>query len=234
MSWTTQPHGPLEQHAENLWSLEGSMKGLPLKRRMTVARRKDGSLVIHSAVALAEPQMAELEALGKPAVLVVPSGYHRIDAPRFKARYPELTVLAPVRARKKVEERVAVDGTYEDFAADEVVELRTLQGTGGAEGLMLVRSSDGLTAVVNDVIFNMDRGSGLRQSLMYSVFGWGPGARVSRLAKLGIVKDRGVLRRELSTLAEDPALVRLIVAHDKVATGPDAAAAIRQALTHIA
>ncbi len=233
-SWGTLPHGPIERLAENLWSVEGSLKGMSLKRRMTVARRQDGGLVIHSAIAMAEPQMAELEALGKPAFLLVPNAYHRVDAPRYKARYPELVVLAPAHSRKKVAERVAVDGSYEDFPADETIELVTLQGTSAIEGAMLVRSVDGLTVVLNDIVFNMDKKKDFMGWLITSLMGSAPGPRISRMAKLGLVKDRAVLRRELSALADEPTLVRLIVAHEKIAHGADAAATIRQALTYIA
>jgi len=44
------------------------------------------------------------------------------------------------------------------------------------------------------------------------------------------VKDRALLRRELTALADEAGLVRVIVAHEKVAHGADAATTIRHAL----
>jgi hypothetical protein len=88
--WHVLPHGPLERLAENLWWVQGSLRGMSLKRVMTVARRTDGELVIHSAIAMTEDAMRELEALGEPAFLVVPNRGHRLDAPAYKRRYPSL------------------------------------------------------------------------------------------------------------------------------------------------
>lgn len=54
---------------------------MSLKRVMAVAKRADGKLVIHSAIAMTEDRMRELEGLGEPAYLIVPSRAHRLDAP---------------------------------------------------------------------------------------------------------------------------------------------------------
>jgi hypothetical protein len=56
-----------------------------------------------------EPRMAALEALGAPTWLVVPNGYHRLDAPAYKRRYPQLQVVAPEGAAARVRQVVAVD-----------------------------------------------------------------------------------------------------------------------------
>jgi hypothetical protein len=56
---------------------------------------------------------------------------------------------------------------------------------------------------------------------------------VSRLVKLLLVKDRAALKRDLERLAATPQLTRLVVAHEKVAHGHEAAAALRQASTYL-
>jgi hypothetical protein len=66
-----------------------------------------------------------------------------------------------------------------------------------------------------------------------TVLGSAPGPRVSRLVKLLFVKDRKALRAELERLAAIPDLVRLIVAHEKVASGGEAASALRRAATYL-
>lgn len=232
-AWQVLPHGPIEQLAENLWRVEGSLKGMSLKRVMTVVRSRDGSLVIHSAIALTEQEQRKLEALGTPSVLLVPNRGHRLDAPAYKKRYPALRVFAPRGGRKGVEEVVPVDGTYEDFPGDDTVRLETLKGVGEEEGAMLVRSSDGTTVVLNDVVFNMDRKKDPLGWFFTTMLGSAPGPRVSRLVKLLFVKDRKVLRAELERLATIPDLVRLIVAHEKVASGVEAASALRRAATYL-
>jgi hypothetical protein len=231
--WKVLPHGPLERLSENLHRVDGALPNMSLRRTMIVARMGDGRLVIHNAIATDDATRAQLEALGTPAFLVVPSGIHRLDAPAYKKRYPALTVLAPKGSRAKVEEKLRVDGTYDDFPADDRVRFERIDGVADVEGAMIVRSDDGVTVVLNDVVFNMDRKRDVLGYLFTTVMGSAPGPRVSRLAKLMLVKDKKALRANLERLAEMPGLVRLVVAHEKVASGPEAAAALRKAATYL-
>ncbi|HKO91855.1 MAG TPA: hypothetical protein VJU61_11910, partial [Polyangiaceae bacterium] len=189
-TWHVADHGPLEPLSERLWRVEGALPGMSLKRVMTVAEREGGGLVIHSAIALRPAEQAALEALGKPEVLLVPNGMHRLDAPAYKERYPALRVLTTKGNLKKVAEVVPVDGVYEDFPVDRAVQLRTLPGTGQREGMMLVHSQDGVSVVLNDVVMNMDTKRDVLGYLFTTVLGSAPGPRISRLSKLLLVKDR--------------------------------------------
>ena len=101
----------LERLADNLRWVWGSLPGMSLKRTMTVVRLGDGRLVLHNAIALDDKTMAELEAFGTPAFLIVPNGGHRLDAPAYKARYPQLRVFGPRGSRKRIEEVIALDAT---------------------------------------------------------------------------------------------------------------------------
>jgi hypothetical protein len=232
-AWHVLPHGPIEQLADNLWWVQGSLPGMSLKRVMTIARRSDGKLVIHSAIAMDEDRMRELESLGEPAYLVVPNRGHRLDAPAYKKRYPALRVYAPAGGRKGIEEKVHVDGVYEDFPADEAVRLEMLHGVKAQEGAMIVTSRDGVTVVLNDAVMNMDRKRDPFGFLFTTLLGSAPGPRVSRLAKFLFVDDKKAFRSDLERLADTKDLVRLMVAHEKVAQGPDAAAALRKAATYL-
>lgn len=233
IEWKVLSHSPIVKLSSNLWWVQGSLPGMSLKRTMTVARRSDGTLVIHNAIAMEEPSMAELEGWGRPAQLIVPSGIHRLDAPAYKNRYPELKVFAPKGSRSKVEEVLAVDGTYEDFPRDESVWLEPLAGVADAEGVMFVRSPDGVSVVLNDAMFNMDRKRDALGFLFTTVMGSAPGPRVSRLAKAMLVKDRKALRDDFLRFASMPDLVRVIVAHEKVASGPEARAALEKAASYL-
>ena len=81
-SWKVLPHGQLTKVDDNVWTVTGTIH-MPVgdfERRMTVARLRDGGLVVYSAIALDEPQMARLDSLGRMAWLVVPGDDHRLDA----------------------------------------------------------------------------------------------------------------------------------------------------------
>jgi hypothetical protein len=233
--FTVLPHEPIVRLAENLWWVRGTLPNMSLKRTMAVVRLEGPSspLVIHNAIALEDAAMRELEAWGTPTYLLVPNGGHRLDAPAFKNRYPALKVFAPPGSRARVREVVEVDGSYLDFPDTPKLELRTLPGVAETEGAVIVRSDDGRTVILNDVVFNMDRPRDLLGFVITGVFGSAPGPRVSRLSKMVFVKDRAALKAELLALAALPDLQRLIVAHDKVEHGPEAKKALEAAASYL-
>lgn len=231
--WKVLSHEPIVKLSDNLLWVRGALPGMSLKRVMVVVRLGGGQLLIHNAIALEESAMAEIEAFGRPAFLIVPSGGHRLDAPAYKQRYPALRVFAPRGAREKVEQVLPLDGCYEDFPASDIARLERLNGVNDREGALVVRSSDGLSVVLNDCLFNMDTKRDALGWLFTTVLGSAPGPRVSRLAKLAIIKDKQALRADFERLAELPDLTRLIVAHEKVASGPDARAALLEAATYL-
>src|SRR4030095_16861678 len=109
--WTVLPHGRLSQIDDNILTVVGKihMPLMDLPRRMTLVRLAASRLVVFSAIALDEDEMATLEAHGYPAYLIVPSDKHRLDARIWKDRYPQMQVVAPRGAREKVAETVPVD-----------------------------------------------------------------------------------------------------------------------------
>lgn len=226
-NWKVLPHDPIEQLEPGLWRVEGALEGMPLRRVMTIAKRSDGLLVIHNAIALEDEPMAQIESFGEPAFLVVPNGYHRLDAAAYKDRYPKLTVLCPRGARAKVERVVAVDGDYTSYPADDAVRLETVEGVGDAEGVMIVRSGGSTTLVFNDLLFNMPHGSGFNGAILRYITQSTGGPKVSRVGRWLIIKDAKTFRRELERLASTPDLRRIIVSHHEV-IDHDAARVLRE------
>lgn len=191
---------------------------MDLRRVMTIARRKNGELVIHNAIALDEAAMAEIEAWGTPTWLIVPNGFHRLDAPAFKKRYPSLRVICPSGSRKAVEKAVEVDGTYDDFPSDESIELQHLEGINRAEGAMIVRSESGTTLILNDIVFNMPHVPGFTGWVLRTITQSTGGPRISRVVRWFLMKDRDALRANLERLADLEGLERIIVSHHRTIT----------------
>ena len=215
-SWTVLPHLPIEKLENNLWRVQGTMKNMALKRVMTLARLEDGRIVVHSAIALDDASMEEIEAWGRPSVLLVPNGFHRLDAPAWVTRYTDIEVLAPKGSRKKIEEVVRVDGGYESFDGGPTVSLQILDGLASVEGVLTVRSAGGTTLVFNDALFNMPHGKGLAGFIFRYVTCSTGGPRVSRLFRLLAVKERSAFAAHLERLAAIPDLVRIIVSHHRM------------------
>jgi hypothetical protein len=215
-SWTVLRHGPIVELAENLWRVEGAIPGFALvDRAMTVVRLGDGRLVIHNAIALDAPSMGRLEAWGRPAVMIVPNGWHRLDARAYRDRYPDLRVACPSGARKRVSEVVDVDCGYEDLAlGDDAVTVRYLDGVAPAEGVLEIRSDDGVTVVFNDLINSLPKLRGLFGAFYGLIAGTGrPGHH--RMVSRWLVRDRRAFRRELEALA-DRGPRRVLVSHGAV------------------
>lgn len=212
-SWTVLPHGPLEKLSENLWRVEGTMPDGKTKRVMTIARMKAGRLVIHNAIALEAPLQAEIEAFGTPASIVVPNGFHRQDAKIYKDRYPSANVYAPTKAIKKVGSIVPVAGDYDAAPKDDTVRLCHLDGCNRSEGVLEVKSADGVTLVFNDVLLNMPKLSGVVGFFLAPT----GRASVPRFSRWLLVKDKGAFARHVDSWAK-PDLARVIVGHGSMLT----------------
>lgn len=212
--WTVLPHGKLTEIDDGILTVEGRIRMplMELPRRMTVVRLSDSRLVIWSAIALDDTQMASLEAYGRPTFLVVPNDHHRLDAKAWKSRYPHLQVVAPEGARKEVEKAVAVDTTGPSFA-DTSVQFMTVPGTREHEAALLVRRPGGTTLVLNDLIGNIRNESGVGGWLLRLAGFAGKEAHVPTPVKLMLVKDTNALRGQLLEWADIEALTRILVSH---------------------
>jgi len=219
--WVVHPHRDLTQLAENLWWVEGKLPNMGLSRTMTVARDPDGGLVLHSAIALDEDGMAQLESLGSPRVLVVPNGWHRLDAPRYKARYPELQVICPARARARVEQKVPVDATYD--GAPElggIITFEQFDADRHMEGAMVVRSEDGVTLILGDSLFNLPHKPGIGWTLYGRVLGNTGGPRVTSISRtiMMFTRSKAPYKAFLARWAARDDVVRLVPGHGAVVT----------------
>ena len=228
-TWTVLPHGAIEKVAENIWRVEGSLPGPPIPRTMTIVRLSDGRLIIHSAVALDEPSMKEIESWGKLAFLLVPGIGHRLDAKIYKDRYPWITVMCPAGAQERVEQVLRVDRTDIDFA-DPNVTWATLDGTGGREGVLTVRSTGGTTLLLNDTMMNMAPLPGVKGFIGRLMGFIGP-TKLPPLPKRLLVKEKPALRAHFERLAATPDLRRIIVGHGAVVSDGAADALRRVAAT---
>jgi hypothetical protein len=211
--WNVLPHERIEKLEDNLWRVEGSLpKNPPFKRVMTIAKLRDGRLVIHNAICLDAEAMREVESFGKPAFLIVPGARHRLDPAAFKARHPDVVVVCPPGAKKDVEKEVKVDTTQPDFG-DDSVRWHTLDGVAAGEGVLEVRSGDRVTLVFNDAVMNV-RPTGGFLGMMFGLVGFtGDAPKVSGPTKFFLVKDKPALRAHLEKLASTPQLARVIVSH---------------------
>ena len=217
--WTVGPHGAVETLDDGILTVSGEIV-MPLgrfPRRMTAVRLSGGRSLIWSGIALPDAQMAQIEALGTPAFIVVPNPGHRLDAPAFAARYPRALVVTPPGARRKVAEVVRVDDTTGDFG-DPDVTLVAVAGFDGKESALIVRRADGTTLVTNDVIGHVRHPQGLGAQVMVRLFGYGLRRPAIPRTIRGWIRDKAALAEQLRSWAELPGLTRIVPSHGEPIT----------------
>jgi hypothetical protein len=212
--WKVLPHGKLSEIDENILTVTGDirMPMMSLPRRMTVVRLTGSRLIVFSAIALNEDEMARLETYGRPAFLVVPSDKHRLDAKPWKNRYPMMQVVAPEGARAKIEDVVPVDTVAPRFE-DPNVQFVAVPGTRGHEAALVVRTPNGTTLLLNDLVGNIRNEPGSRGWLLQLAGFAGKEAQIPRVVKMVMIKDASALRAQLLQWAEIESLKRILVSH---------------------
>ena len=229
--WTVLPHDPWERLTDNVWTVSGALPDMALRRRMTAVKLSDGRVVIHGAACLEEPAMKELEAWGEPSVMVVPNGFHRLDAHAWKVRYPTIQVLCPADADAAVRKVVAVDGHYDAFPRDAKVTLTPLAGMSRRvpEGVLSAVAPDGRAAhVFNDALFNHPHVPGFTGWVIKTMGSTG-GPRITGLMSVVGVSDRKALNEHYRQLASTPGLAFALPGHGDVISGD-----VKAVLTQVA
>ncbi|MDP9000790.1 MAG: DUF4336 domain-containing protein [Myxococcota bacterium] len=224
--WTVLAHEPMEQLEEGLWRVEGSLPNMPLRRVMTVARLASGDLLVHNPIAVDASTLAAIDALGRVGFIVVPNGWHRLDVPAFRARYANARVLAPRGSIKKVAEIAPGVVDLAALPSDPNVSLDVVDGTNGLEAVMTVKANGGVSVVLADAVFNMPHLTGLQGFVLRNVTGSSGGPRVSRVARLLLIKDKAAFAAHLRRLATSD-LRRVLVAHHQT-IADDPAGALRR------
>jgi hypothetical protein len=216
-AWRVRPHGPIVELTDNLWTVEGETPRLPIARRMCAVKLSTGKLVIHSAIALDDGGMAALEAWGEPAYLIVPNGSHRLDAPAYVERYPEIKVVCPPENRARVEQKVRVDGAWDALPDDPALRVEVIDGGKVGEAALLVDSGGETTAVFCDALFNITEMRWANPvSWLIRLLGSTGGPKVTWIGRKALVADRAAFAGSLREISRTPGLVRLIPGHGDV------------------
>lgn len=229
--WTVLPHGPLREIDYSLLTVVGQIP-MPIgnfPRRMTVVGLSRKRTAIFSPIPLVEPEMERIEALGEPAFLIIPSGFHRLDAKSYRARYPKARIVAPSGAREPVSEAVPVDLVL-DCLEDADTSFVTVAGTADRDSALVVRRPGGVSLIVNDIIAHVARPQGPGAWLMSRLFGFG--ARrpsIPRPIRSKLIEDPKALAAQLDKWAGIPGLRRIVPSHGEIVEQQPAAELARLA-----
>ncbi|NEO27066.1 MAG: hypothetical protein F6K03_09260 [Kamptonema sp. SIO4C4] len=210
------PHSPIEELAPSLWHVTGTLPVIP--REMVVYKLADSNLLIHSAIALDEANMAQLESLGTPKIMIVPNRIHTIDASVYKDRYPDLLVVTPEAAKPYVESSIPIDATTEELLPDYGIICHQPVGIRPQELAYELPLSIGKALVFTDILFNLTE-TYLDQHMPRSklVFRFLRASGYFGITALGqrfFMTDKRAYREWLQALADNiPSLCVISVAH---------------------
>jgi hypothetical protein len=157
--------------------------------------------------------MRQLESLGKPSIMMIPNWDHWAHVVAFKRRYPDLTVVCPLASKIKVEQRIAVDATCEQYFPRHGIRFSVPPGIDPVEGVLELPLDGGRTALVmNDLITNVPHQPGLR-GLLLRITGSSGRPRVIPLVRRGLKIEKQVVRGYLEQLARRPDIALLTTSH---------------------
>jgi hypothetical protein len=213
--WIVTKHGPLQKLENNLWVVDGQVPNLPFTRRMSIVKRGDGTLLFFNAIPLAEPELGEVKAWGKPSSLVVPHDQHMIDARPFAEKL-ELKVYAPKACEEKARQRAVLAGTLEDVPADPGIVIEAAGGVKSGEPVIVVTSENGHKSVlVSDILMNSRKE---QMGLMPRLMGFAGSFKIVPIFRLMFLKDKQALKTHLNRLATLPGLTHFVPSHGDVAS----------------
>lgn len=225
----SMPAPPMKELGPGAWlqSHPLLLAGAEFGREVTLFRLGDGRLIIHSTAPFSEKDVAAIEALGTPALLLDATNLHDTAAVPATAAFPDLPYLAPERF--PLRKRLPGIGLLEDGAREwgEELEFIELGGMPKIQEHVFFHPAS-RTLVITDLLFHLpeDMSSWTRGFLrVASGIRQYPG--MSRLFRFAI-KDRAAFQRSLDQIF-DWNFDRVVVGHG-VPIEKDARAAFREAL----
>ena len=207
----------LEQLAPDVWV---ARRPLPIAvgdvgARMTVLRLGDGTLMLHSPVALDPELKRALEGLGRVTWLVGPSKVHHLFLAEHTAAFPHALLCgAPGLAEKRPDlhfHHTLGDKPPPGWPPE--VLLHLVAGAPMMNEVALLHAPS-RTLVLTDLVFNVERGPNDKARLFHWLVGatgrFGP----HRIIRLGI-RDKAAARRSIDALlAWD--FDRVVMSHGEV------------------
>lgn len=208
--WTVTPHSPIEKLEDNLWVVESQVPGMHVKRRMTMVRLGDGSVIFYHPIPLDEAALAQVLAWGKPKALVVGYAGHGVDAHAFGEKLG-VGIYGPGRNLDGLKKRWPnLAGTLDDLPKDPSCVFEQLDGTKTGEPVQIVRSGDRVSLAWCDAF---SATSDAETPFLFRLMGFGGGPRVIKPFTLFFVNDKAAFKAHMTRLAATPGLTRLVPCH---------------------
>lgn len=220
----------MEDIAEDVWGFTGEIRmpaGVRFPLRMTGIRLPDGSMWLHSPVAIDDAMAWQIERLGPVQHLVAPSLIHNVHVAAARSRWPRARLYAAPGLRAKLP-GLPID---EDLGASApaswggAVATFPIRGAATHEVVFLHRPSR--TLLVTDLAFNVVEPANVQTSAMLWITGSHGRFRSSKLWAWRWTQDRGAVADSVRRVLEQD-FDRVVPCHGAI-VDRDAEAALADA-----
>ncbi len=199
-------HGSPDELTDGLWQVRGALP-IPLPRYMTILRLASGGLMIYSAIAMTDEGMDQLEALGRPEVIVAPHLYHCLDVGFYKQRYPDIQLIAP----RPVKDKLASLGvsTDADISAlsEHGIRYAMVRGSNCAEVMLDLDTAAGRALVFTDCLSARSK-----RGFLLKLLGPPDDVGTPRIVRYRQIDDKPALAKFFAKLGESE-VDMLVMAH---------------------
>ncbi len=204
------------QLSNDIWTAQAPVRFLSFHftTRMTVVRRRDGSVWLHSPIPLSEELRRNIDAIGEVRAAVAPNRFHHLYAGEVKEHYPDAKLFAAPGLKSKRPD-LAIDEELGEREDGE--EFRYLLIGGGRplnEYVFLHKAS--ATLICSDLLQNISGSDHLPTRLYMKLVGIHGKPGVSRLVRLAF-RDRAATRAGVDEVLQWP-FERIVLAHGDVVT----------------
>lgn len=162
---TYAPINTLKPVSDDVWIVDGPVirfgmpwPKMPFPTRMTVVRLSSGDLLIHSPTPLPPALRAEIEAVGRPRLIVGPNRIHYWWIPEWKAAFPDAQVYLAPRIEEQAKRRIDFDTLPLDrrdgYPWDDEIATLPVRGRYMTEVVFFHRASR--TLILTDLIENFE------------------------------------------------------------------------------
>lgn len=204
------------QHTPELgtWTQNQSFLGLEIGARMTVIRLDNqGSLLVHSPIALTPLIQSELEAMGQVAYVVAPNKWHHLYVGNFKKAYPQAQFFcAPGLDKKRAD--FQFDGVLSDkqnFPWNPTVEHLLVQGAPMFNEVVFFHR-ESRTLIMTDTALHICESASLKTKIMFTLLGTFGKFGLSLPEKWLFIKDKPLFNSSMEKISHWD-FDRIIVAH---------------------
>jgi hypothetical protein len=204
----------LSEVTDGLWLTTDPVRivGMPLTATMAVLRLRDGSLLLHSPVAMSEERRTAITALGRVAHLYAPNLFHHRWIGDWAASFPSARLHAPAGlAKKRPDLRIdRVHGEAPEPAFSGSIEELPIRGFRLEETALLHRTTD--TLVVADLVHNVGRPEHGWSAFYTRMMGFYDRVALSRALRWSAFEDRRAARKSVDAVLSH-SFERLVVGH---------------------